>query len=64
MRVIHVVLIMFFALTLVKSQNLIPNAGFEYKLDCPNLTNQVYKSVGWQSASKASPDYYHECGLE
>jgi len=51
------------------SQNLIPNAGFEYYTTCP--TDKYHYSplaIGWINPSKegvrTTPDFYHSCGEE
>ena len=44
------------------SQNLIPNAGFEHNVACPQNYNQISKARGWSNPTKGSPDYYNACG--
>ena len=47
-----------------QSQNLIPNAGFEYSYTCPNKPNQITRAVGWYNPTKGSPDYYNACNKD
>jgi len=46
------------------SQNLIPNAGFEFYSECPdspNMKKQIHKAFGWNAANRATPDFFHDC---
>lgn len=46
-------------------QNIIPNAGFEHKNDCPSKKSHFATlSKGWTNPTKGTPDYYHPCGSE
>lgn len=52
-----------FISTQLMSQNLIPNAGFEYNRKCPSYKNKrASLAIGWFNATSATPDYYHACG--
>lgn len=42
--------------------NLIPNAGFEYSIRCPNRGGQISRSVGWSDPTNGSSDYFSTCG--
>jgi len=42
--------------------NLVPNYSFEERTGCPDLLDQVYKTVGWNGYY--SPDYLHKCSSD
>jgi len=57
------ILILIFVSSQSNSQNLIPNAGFEHKNDCPTRqSHSVILAKGWTNPTKGTPDYYHSCG--
>lgn len=41
--------------------NLVPNGGFEEKLNCPENPPDFHLCQQWVNPNAASPDYYHEC---
>jgi gliding motility-associated-like protein len=43
------------------AQNLVPNFDFEEFTSCPTGLSMVSLAYPWESASDASPDYYHSC---
>jgi outer membrane protein OmpA-like peptidoglycan-associated protein len=65
-RLLNLILIVCFFIShkATISQNLIPNAGFEYHRNCPITYGQVALSTGWRNPTKGTPDYYHPCGIE
>lgn len=45
------------------AQNLVPNAGFEEVLACPDFQSQLDHTTHWFDPSEGgTPDYYHACG--
>ena len=48
----------------VKSQNLIPNPGFDAITSCPDNFNQIYLATPWVTASNSTPDVFNECSTE
>lgn len=47
--------ILFIGFISLKSQNLIPNPGFETQTSCPS-TSEIEKAVPWGSATLGTPD--------
>jgi hypothetical protein len=44
------------------SQQLVPNAGFEELITCPDFQSQLDRTTHWTSPSvQGTPDYYHAC---
>jgi hypothetical protein len=44
------------------SQQLVPNAGFEEVITCPDFQSQLDRTTHWTSPSvQGTPDYYHAC---
>lgn len=52
-------LLLLFTIT-VRAQNLVPNAGFDMNVGCPNQIGQIDKADGW-SVWGGTPDYFHSC---
>jgi len=47
---------------IAKTQNLVPNGGFEIYSQCPNSISQINYAVGWMNAAVATtPDYQNSC---
>ncbi len=45
----------------IMGQNIVPNGGFEYILNCPTGGGAVFWATPWRSSAN-SPDLYNECG--
>jgi hypothetical protein len=43
------------------SQNLVPNSGFESKIDCPSALGEIDFARGWISPNNGTPDYFNDC---
>lgn len=59
-------LICFFAFFLflspgARSQNLVPNGGFEEKENCPQSNGELTNATGWRNPTKATPDLFCAC---
>lgn len=55
----------FFLGFLGKTQNLIPNNGFETYSPCPVAFGQLSRATGWQNpSSTATPDFFHTCATQ
>jgi OmpA-OmpF porin, OOP family len=56
-----VALFFLFIPSILFSQNLLPNPGFEQKNGCPDKPGQINFASSWVSPSIATPDYFNDC---
>jgi OOP family OmpA-OmpF porin len=63
MKKLFLLVIIIIQLGSFQAQNLIPNAGFEHKNDCPTrISHYATLARGWTNPTHGTPDYYHVCG--
>lgn len=55
--------LLFFNITLVAQDNLVPNTSFENEVACPTVADQLSATTDWYSGNIESPDYFHTCQL-
>ncbi|MBT8195044.1 MAG: T9SS type A sorting domain-containing protein [Bacteroidia bacterium] len=64
-KIILVFACLFFLSYSSKSQNLVPNGGFEQFINCPSITGEINSAVSWFNPTiggyQGSPDYFHTC---
>ncbi|MFH2094810.1 MAG: hypothetical protein ABIJ16_03840, partial [Bacteroidota bacterium] len=60
-KIFLVLFVICIQLSVINSQNLVPNPSFEDTVACPNFTNEVSKAIGWNNNSNGTPDYFHVC---
>lgn len=54
-------IVLLLACKICSSQNLVPNGNFEQFTNCPNALSN-FTPTFWISPSKATPDYFNNCG--
>ncbi|MEO6355626.1 MAG: T9SS type A sorting domain-containing protein [Ferruginibacter sp.] len=58
------IVLFFFSVLTVQSQNLVPNPGFEAHSQCPITLGNIYTVLNWYQVvgHLSTPDYYNVCG--
>ena len=60
---LFILTVLIFTINQTVAQNLIPNAGFEHKNDCPTKKSHfAILAKGWTNPTNGTPDYYNKCG--